>query len=287
VSALRIIKYTSPAYIYLGFNLRDPDHLSRPNPLFQDRDLRRALSRAIDRTTLVRAVFGEYGAAALGPASRMTVIGNDTTLPQLPYDSALASAELDRLGWRKGSDGVRSRNGRQLEFEILVPNSSQVRNRMAVILQDQFRRVGVKATVKVIEFNLFTTRNRAGKFETMLQTWNEDPTPSGIQQTWTTSAIGDANFDGYSNPQFDRLVSEAHLAPDPRTARDQWRDVFRTVNEDAPGIWLACPIQPAGIHRRFENVTIRPDQWTATLWTWRISPGSMIARDRVAAAPSR
>jgi peptide/nickel transport system substrate-binding protein len=191
------------------------------------------------------------------------------------------------LGWKKGTDGVRWRNGRRLQFEILVPNSSQVRNRIAVILQEQFRRVGVDAVLKVVEFNLFASSTRAGKFETMLQTWNDDPTPSSIQQTWTTSAIGDANFVGYSNPTFDRLVTDARFAPDAAAALAKWRQAFRVVLDDAPAVWLACPIQAAGIHRRYENVTIRPDQWTATLWTWRISPASMIERDRVAAPRSR
>jgi peptide/nickel transport system substrate-binding protein len=285
VPALRIFRYTSPAYTYLGFNLRDPQQLSRPNPLFQDRELRRALSRAIDRQTIVTAVMGNYGSVARGPSSAMTVIGKDTTLPQLGFDTVAANATLDRLGWKRGSDGIRSRNGRRLEFQILVPNSSQVRNRMAVILQDQFKRAGVSVTISVVEFNLFTNRTGAGKFETALLSWNDDPTPSSIRQTWTSRAIGDVNFVGYANPEFDRLVNEAWLA-DPSRALAKWRAAFSIVNQDAPGIWLANPIQAAAIHRRYEDVTIRPDQWAATLWTWRIAPGGMIERDR-ATAPTR
>ncbi|MBI4501634.1 MAG: hypothetical protein HY700_10780, partial [Gemmatimonadetes bacterium] len=101
---MRIIKYTSPAYFYLGLNLRDPTRVSRPNPLFQDRELRRALSHAVDRRTIVDAVLGEYGTVALGPTSRMTAIGRDTTLPQIGYDTVAARDMLDQLGW-KDRDG--------------------------------------------------------------------------------------------------------------------------------------------------------------------------------------
>ena len=285
-TSLRLYPYPGNAYTILGFNLRDPHHLSRPNPLFQDRELRRALTQVIDRKTVVQAVFGADGQVALGPSSRLTVIGRDSTLPQLAFDTTQAGATLDRLGWKRSSDGMRERNGRKLEFEILIPNSSQARNRMAFILQDQFRRAGVNARPKVIELNLFSSRNRQGDFETVIQTWNDDPTPSSIRQTWTTEAIGDANFVGYSNPQFDRLVQEASFAPDPATATSKWKAVFSTILDDAPGIWLATLTQVAAIHRRYENVTIRPDQWTATLWTWRITPGAMTERDRSASPPS-
>ena len=281
---MRIIKYTSPGYVYLGLNLRDPERVSRPNPLFQDRELRRALSHAVDRQTIVDAVVGEYGKVALGPTSRMTAIGNDTTLPQLAYDTATARSMLDRLGWEdRDGDGIRERNGRKLEFEILVPNSSQIRQRMAVILQEQFKKVGVGASISVIELNLFGNRTRTGKFQAAMLSWNDDPTPSSIRQTWTSKAIGDANFVGYANPRFDRLVDEASFAPDPAAAVQKWRAVFSTVIEDAPGIWLTNLIQPAGIDKRYDNVTVRPDQWSATLWTWRIPPDRLTERDRAAA----
>ena len=122
------------------------------------------------------------------------------------------------------------------------------------------------------------------KFDAMINTFNGDPSPSGIQQTFTTAGIGKFNYRGYSNPRFDRLVAAAVAATDPAIATAKWREAFTVIDNDAPGIWLYNPIQASGIHRRYENVTIRPDQWTATLWTWRVSPGKLIPRDLVAAS---
>jgi ABC-type transport system substrate-binding protein len=42
-----------------------------------------------------------------------------------------------------------------------------------------------------------------------------------------------------------------------------------TINDDAPAIWLFSPKTVAGVSTRLENVTLRPDEWWATLWTWR------------------
>jgi hypothetical protein len=41
--------------------------------------------------------------------------------------------------------------------------------------------------------------------------------------------------------------------------------------------------QAAAVNARFDNVSIRPDQWAAYLWTWRVRRGEMIERDLVGA----
>lgn len=281
---LRVETYPSATYAFVGFNLWDPENLSRPHPIFGNRDLRRALYQGVDRATLVQAILGEYGKGIVGPVSRVVALGNDTTIAQPGYDPATAAATLDSFGWRTGADGIRRRNGRALEFELLVPVSSQIRRRTAVALQDQFKRLGVNVRITEVEFNLFQSYTTRRKFHAALLIWGEDPSPSGIQQTFTSAGIGHSNYGGYSSPVFDRLVREAVNAPDPAVARAAWREAYATINGDAPGIWLFSPIQPAAVHRRLENVTIRPDQWSATLWTWRIAPGKEIGRDRISVA---
>ena len=281
---LRVVSYPSAVYGFLGFNLRDPDRPSRPHPLFADRDLRRALFQAVDRASLVQTVLGEYGKIPVGPTSRMTAIGNDTTIPQLAFDSARARARLGRLGWKDADgDGILERRGRKLEFQVLVPTSSQPRRRAAVILQDQLKRLGVGVLISEVEFNVFRQRTSASKYHAALFNTSEDPTPSGLQQSWTTAGIGRFNYGGYSNPRFDRLVAEAAAERNQPTAQAKWHEALAVINDDAPGIWLFDFIQASGVHRRYENVTIRRDQWAATLWTWRVAPGRRVARDLVSA----
>ena len=53
---IRAQAYPSFDYTFARFNLRDPAHPERAHPLFADRALRRALSMAVDRATLVKAI---------------------------------------------------------------------------------------------------------------------------------------------------------------------------------------------------------------------------------------
>jgi len=271
---VRLVEYPLTAYGFVAFNLRDPRAPDRPHPLFADRELRRALSMAVDRGVLVRAVLGEYGRVPVGPVSRALWISSDD-VEQIPFDTGAARRALTELGWRDSNgDGVVDRAGRSLAFDLLVPSTSSVRHGAALILQEQLRRVGVAVTLREQEFNVFMSRAAAGRFDAYFGMWAQDPSPASILETWTAAGLGHSNFGSYASPAFDSLVHAAVRAPDPAAARGRWRAALSRINADAPALWLLAPTGVAGVHRRFDNVSIRPDQWTADLWTWRVAPAS-------------
>jgi peptide/nickel transport system substrate-binding protein len=274
--------YKGPAYGYLGFNLRADGDSTRPHPLFADREVRRALAMATDRARLAKSVFGKYARVPPGPMSRLWSIWDPETR-ELPFDTAQAARLLSARGWiDSDGDGVRDRSGAKLSFRLLVPTTSAVRRQYARLLQEQFRRIGVEAQIDEVEFSVFVQRAQAGRFDTLIQTWNTDPTPSsGIAQTWTRGGIGRSNYLRYANPTFDRLVEQASSTFDRAQARRTWRAAMEAINQDAPAIFLFAPDNVAAIHRRVENVAVRPDSWGALLHTWRIPPDRLIERDRV------
>ncbi len=278
---LRAIPYRVPAYSYIGFNFRDPANPERPHPLFADRELRRALALAVDRQAVVRAVFGGFAEVPVGPLTRPLAIWSDT-IPGLSFDSAGARRLLDRLGWRDADgDGIRERGRRRLQFELLVPTSSAGRVRSAQVIQDQLRRVGVAMQIAEVDFNVMLSRAGAGRFDAFFGGRQQDPSPASILEEWTADGIGSANYQRYVNPEVDRLVHQAMRIRDPAQARTLWHRAIAMINADAPAVWVYEPSVSAGVHTRLENVTIRPDLWTATVWTWRVDPTQLIARDRV------
>ncbi len=164
--------YPSTTYNFVGFNLTDGPS-DRPHPLFGSRALRRALAMAVDRPAVVNAVFGKYAHVPVGPISRALRGGRDTTIPQIPFDTMRARRELTRLrreltrlGWRDSDgDGVLDRDGRDLAFELLVPTSSQARQRAAVIIQNQFKRLSIDVGLNGVEFNLFVDRTTDRRYD--------------------------------------------------------------------------------------------------------------------------
>lgn len=281
-SLLATYPYKGAQYGYLGFNLAATGDSTEPHPLFGDRDLRRALVMAVDRGRLLHTVLGDLAKVPPGPMSQLWWIWDPETR-ELPHDSTQAAHLLTRLGWvDSAGQGVRQRAGQRLAFHLLVPTTSAARRLYARLLQETFRAMGVDVELDEVDYPLFVERAHRGRFDALVNVWNTDPTPSsGIPQTWTRAGLGRSNYQRYENPVFDSLVDRAISAPTREQARRLWRRAIELLNQDAPAIFLFATENVAAVHRRFANVTIRPDSWLALLRTWRVPADRLTDRDRV------
>jgi peptide/nickel transport system substrate-binding protein len=170
---LRLVVGPMLDYSFLGFNLRDADDRAA-HPIFGDRNVRRALTMATDRRSIVANIFDTLAVQARGPFTAANA-SSDPSLKPLPYAVDSANALLDAAGWVRGADSMRSKNGTPLAFAMLTPSSSAARMRAAVLLQEQFRRVGVNATVDAVDFPTFIERSGKRRYETLVNQWSPDP----------------------------------------------------------------------------------------------------------------
>jgi peptide/nickel transport system substrate-binding protein len=280
---IRVLRRGNYDNNFLRFNLRD-GATDRPHPIFGDRALRRALTMALDQRAMVRSVFDTLGHVGLGPFVRAQWSA-DTTLAEIAFDRAAATRALDSLGWRAGADGVRTRNGRPLAFSLLVPASSKNRNRFAVLVQEQLRQVGVRVELEPLDINALGARLIARRFDAIMDGLTLTPSPSGLRQTWTSSAVanGGFNFGGFVNPAFDAQVDSAVTAGDMSSAKAHYRAAYRIIIGDAPAIWLYEPPQASGANHRLQVGTLRADAWWYGLPTWSIAPGARLPRDEMPA----
>jgi peptide/nickel transport system substrate-binding protein len=286
-TARRTLPYPSLQYTYLALNMIDPEHPGQPNRIFGDRNVRRALTMAVDRRSMLKNVFGSVGIPSYGPFPRSISV-SDTTLPQLPYDTLKARALLDSAGWTVGPDGVRSKNGQRLEFTLTTSASSAARKQYAVLLQDAFKRVGAVVKIEETDFAGLVAKNQQRSFDTMLETYGMDPNVSGFKQSWTAAALGKdgSNWPSYVNPTVDALFDSATYSFDPARTRAYARRAFEIMIEDAPGIWLYEPPTVAGIHKRIHTTTMRADEFWAGMADWWIPASERTPRDRIGLRPT-
>ena len=279
---LRVITLPGMDYAFLRFNLRDPSNRKRANPLFGDRGLRRAIAMSLNRSALVRSVLDTFALVPVGPVVR-AFSSTDPRGAQLPFDSAHASRLLDSLGWvRRASDGIRVKQGKELAFTVIAPTSSMNRLRMGVLIQEQLRRMGIRAHLEQLESATHTEREARGAFDAALGSWTMGSSPDGIRGAWTTSGVGGSgvNYGSYSNPRFDALLDSA-LSAGSGKAADKFTAAYTVINDDAPAVWLYEPRKIIGIHKRIRTSGMRPDAWWAGLAEWSIPPSERILRDRL------
>ena len=283
---VRKVGYTGFGYSHLGMNQRDPKRIAAPHPIFADRRVRLAISMSLDRQSMLRNVFDTLGVLGSGPFSRALA---DTTVVLPPFDRARAAALLDSAGWRAGTNGMRSRNGRPLQFGVLVPTSSPPRMRYAVLIQEQLKSVGAQADIESIDISAFIERLYAGRFDLILNSLNSDPARSGAKQAWTTEAFHPAgqNYLRYSNRSVAALLDTAAATFDPARADQYYHRAFQTIVDDVPAVWLYDVLFVAGAHKRLRLEGLRPDGWWVGLADWWIPPNERIDRDRIGLRPAQ
>jgi peptide/nickel transport system substrate-binding protein len=266
-----IVSPGSLDYGYAAFNLRNASNTG-PHPIFGDRETRRALVMAVDRSAIVGNVFDTLGLVAHGPATRIMPT-SDTTIG-IPYDPQQAARTLDSLGWKRGPDGLRARGKTQLAFPLMVSSSSSIRLKIAVLLQEQWRKAGANVRIEQLELNTFGGRMEDRKFDALINAWHIDPTPSSVREEWASSEIkkGGYNATSYRSPAFDAVIDSAVKEMNPSRSVQLYRRAYRTLTDDAPAMWIYELRNVQGASKRIHPVGIRPDAWWAGLPEWSVSP---------------
>ena len=126
----RKYRYLSFSYTFLGFNLE--------HPFFKDVRVRRAISMAIDRQSLIDGVLLGQGVPTVGPYKPGTWAYNDKLTP-VRQDVDEARRLLDEAGWKKNKDGLLERDGKPFLFTILVNQGNDSRIKAAIIIHSQLK----------------------------------------------------------------------------------------------------------------------------------------------------
>jgi peptide/nickel transport system substrate-binding protein len=267
-STFRTITYPAAVYGFLAFRVADA--AGRPHPVLGDAELRRALTQALDRPTVSRALFGEGTRVPPGPMSQLLWIWDDDTRV-LKFDSTAARETVTRVKARHPLDRV----------DILVPATSSSRRKLALVIQEAWRKAGVNATVTTVEFPVFQERLAKGRFDSYIGAYLDEPTPRGLIDQWTRAGWGALNYGHYANPVFDSLLSAADREQDVGKAKRRWREAMDTLNADAPAIFLYALANTAAVQERLQGVKLDPYSWLSGLATWRVDRERKLGRDSV------
>jgi peptide/nickel transport system substrate-binding protein len=260
---LRIVTVPTSTVGFVLFNQRDPSDTARPHPILADLGVRRALGLALDRRLMLRATFGNTAEVPYGPASPILWIRHGAP-PARGADVREARRLLAASGWTDhDGDGALDRDGRPLALTLSLPNTSAIRQQLALQMQEQLRQLGVRIEIERLDFPLYTERRTAGRFDLDFASTSQDPSPAGLAQGW--SCTGSTNVGKFCDPAVDSLLTLAGRATQP----EAWRAVLRRIEDDAPAIFMYAPSFQYAVSRRFANVHIRPESpWSAVReWT--------------------
>jgi len=224
---------------------------------FSDRRVRRALGMAINRKALVDTVYHGYARLSNGPILS-TMWACNRNLQPLPYDPKQAVDLLAQVGLHDtGGDGVIKFHGKPLEFDLLYPASNVMRQEMALLVQADLARIGVRARPRQVEFTSLTTRLLSGDFDAAIAAWSE-ATKIDLTSEWSTptSSQGTLNITGYSNPEVDRLIAQAREESDYTRAKVMLDRAQELIADDQPVTFLYEASQAVALNRHIRGADI-------------------------------
>lgn len=252
------------SYTHVCWNLR--------RPLFADRAVREALAHAIDRQTLIDVVYEGFAHVATGPVlSTMWAFDRDLDPPG--YDPREAARILAEAGWRDSDgDGTLDRDGEVLAFELLAPVESETRQDVALMIERDLERLGVRVTPRFTEWGSVQAAVDSGDFDAFVNRWIE-PTQVDLHGVWHSAASGEAtfNYGGYANPEVDRLLAEIDAAPDFATQKPLLDRVQELIVADQPYAFLVENTRIVGLNARVRNADINDASIFFNIEDWRLA----------------
>ncbi|GAB4428865.1 MAG: ABC transporter substrate-binding protein [Anaerolineae bacterium] len=226
-------------------------------PQFAEKEVRQALSQAVDRTAISQQVLLGKAEPATGPIS---LIFPFALKEGYGYDPAQANTLLDQAGWVKGEDGIRAKGDQRLAFTLLTYPQRPELAQIGVVLQAQLAEVGV--AVELRSTDQINDAIKAPDFQAALYANNTAPTgdPGVFLNNWY-SPKGSSNWVGYDNPEITGLLDQLNLTTDPTRRTELASEIQQLVLEDAPHIFLVVPQFNIGLGERLKNYEPFPSDY--------------------------
>ena len=182
-------------YNFLFFNLNDlapkglPE-IAKKQVWFQDVRFRQAISAAIDRDGIVRLVYSGRAAPIWDQVAPGNKLWIDEKIPHPARSLERARQFLQSAGFSWSSDGnLLDPHGNAVEFSILTSSSNAQRTKMATIIQDDLKQLGMTVQVVPLEFHAMVDRlqNSYNYEAAIMGLVSGDADPTSEMNVWLSS----------------------------------------------------------------------------------------------------
>jgi peptide/nickel transport system substrate-binding protein len=241
------------------------------NPMFEEATVRRALTMAIDRQTLVDTLWYGYAKVAASPLIS-NVWGHNPEIRPLPFDPEEAKRLLTEAGWVDADgDGIREKDGLRFSFELATNAGNQERTDATVMVQENLRQVGIEVKPRVLEWNTMSSRTTSGDFEAIIIALSIE-TSLDLTAYFHTNSIGkELNFGGYSNPEVDRLLEESRQQTELEETRPYLYKIQEILHQDQPQTVLWESQRLTGLSARVQGAKPNAVSSVYDLHKWWLS----------------
>lgn len=241
--------------------------LNMNSPLFQDKNVRHAISMAIDRNTIANDVL--YGCGT--PAKNMyteNMAWCNKDIDGSAFDLEQAKKLMTDAGWADSDgDGILDKNGTPFEFTIITYTERPGLPLIAEAMQAQLGELGIKVNVTTMENSGINEHITSGKEWGMYL--------SGSATCMTPSCVyflnnkyrGTTNKYGYASSEMDALLDKCLKTFDTEERFAVSKEIQALAMDELPIIYVCNYGVAYGFSSRVSNFKFNP---TAHDYMWNV-----------------
>jgi len=213
---------------------------------FRSTNFRRAVSAAINREDISRVVYNGHAQPAVGPISPANKLWFNSSLKPEAHNPQTALDRLKADGFQMRDGALFDKTGNRVEFSIVTNAGAKARERMAVLIQEDLGKIGMKVNLVTLDFpSLLERISQKFNYEAaMLGFRNVDLDPNGQMNIWLSSAENHAWNPQQKAPEtaweaeIDKLMRAQASTSDMKKRKQSFDRVQAIVYEQAPFIYL-------------------------------------------------
>ncbi len=246
------------------------------HPLFSDPAVRRALSFLVDRASIQAHIYGRTGVATGNFINSPAHFVSKNTEWEFNVDKA--NQLLDEAGWKRGADGIRTKDGKKLKL-VFQTSINAPRQKAQAIVKQACQRAGIDVELKAITPSVYFSSDAANpdtarKFYADIQMLTigvgAPPDPEGFMRLFLSSEIAAkenkwqrGNATRWRNETYDNLFHAAEGELDPVRRAALFIAMNDMVVNDGVVIPVVCRPQVSAISKKLRATL---SGWDSTFW---------------------
>jgi peptide/nickel transport system substrate-binding protein len=243
------------------------------NPLFENTEVRKALSVAVDRDEIIRTHLGGYGHSIYGPLPYTEILEalvNTATTSK----SEQAKKILRDGGWKFDDTAGRWKKGTQELALTLTTATTPELKAVGTSIQGYWNSIGVPASIEFFNpLDLTDQVIRPRKFDALLFGESIGTNPD-LYAFWSSKEKNDPglNITGYTNKTVDTLLEQVRTEPDEAKKSALLLKIQTLITDDVPAVFTYTPDFVYRIPTDLKGVVlpsiVSPSDRFATVSSW-------------------
>lgn len=213
---------------------------------FRSANFRHAVSLSIHRDDIARIAYKGYAHPAVGPFSPANQFWFNKALKPRAYDSAAAAKYLQADGFTTRNGVLYDKSGHAVEFSLVTNAGNKVRGRVAALVQDDLKKLGIRVNVVPLDFGSLMDRiAKTSDYEACLLGFANDAVdPMEQNNVWLSSGPQHAWWPAQKTPatpwerEIDTLMLQQSTSADRAARKKAFDRVQQIAYEQEPIIYL-------------------------------------------------